>query len=133
VKHVEITKEGITRWFLQTKIEFECKKIVRFCTPDDAQVVRNILNFLSQFTPPSLLVCNFCFISQVFLVFSTMFQVTPSSISIKFIDDFDIMIIRTCDYRIRTCEEGGKSNEEGLNLIKQQQLRTERGSKRNTF
>jgi hypothetical protein len=50
VKHVEITKKGITWWF------HKLNKNLYIKTPDDALVVQNILSFqiqiLSQFVKP---------------------------------------------------------------------------------
>jgi hypothetical protein len=56
LKHVEITKEGFTRWFHKLRKNLYIKNSiyfallvhlleeVHFCTPDDALVVRNILS-----------------------------------------------------------------------------------------
>jgi hypothetical protein len=54
VKHVEITKDVIIRWFHKLRKNLYIKHSIYFtllvhrhsCTPDDALVVKNILSFL---------------------------------------------------------------------------------------
>jgi hypothetical protein len=68
VKHVEITKEGINRWFHKLRKRLYIKNSIYFallvhrrsllCTPDDALVVQNILSFLKDQIGSLIYKCN---------------------------------------------------------------------------